>query len=273
MMEVQDSFRLACPHCGQHLEVDSDMAGMVVECPACGQSLIVPPDEAEQNETANTSESRSRFVQRDLASAGTDSTPQPKPVIKVVRKTRGRRMDKFKNHAKGVGIGLAVLLFFVGVGVLMEFQSEGESVPDRPDNAAAVYATKKAVEASLKCLENYLETQTDRRLQALSSSLETCPADFIEAVRNFLASWSKTSDDMISEKERNDATAATIILSLLAGAASDNAWDGMSRGAQIGGAIEGEVQQRAQSRLEQEIKSRYVDVIDVARKYGVEVND
>ena len=152
---------------------------------------------------------------------------------------------------------------------MIEYAS-GESGSGNEANAEADTVTK-AVHEAVRRLENYLEAQTDIRRQALSQSLERCPQDFSQAVIDLLVSLSKSSDDMISEKERNDATAATIILSLLAGAASDNAWDGMSRGAQIGGAIEGEVQQRAQKRLEQEIRHRYANLVDIAGKYGVDL--
>lgn len=38
----QKSFTFACPHCGQHLEAESDMIGVSLDCPACGQNLEVP---------------------------------------------------------------------------------------------------------------------------------------------------------------------------------------------------------------------------------------
>ena len=31
-----------CPHCGQSLECDQDMAGEVVDCPACQRDLTIP---------------------------------------------------------------------------------------------------------------------------------------------------------------------------------------------------------------------------------------
>lgn len=41
-MENQAEFTFACPHCGQHLEAESDMVGMKLECPSCGKPLVVP---------------------------------------------------------------------------------------------------------------------------------------------------------------------------------------------------------------------------------------
>ena len=270
-MEEQNGIRLACPYCGQHLNADADMAGMVVECPACGQSLIVPSDEAEQSEAADTPECRRQSVYGNSDEAGARKPCGTRPVIKVVRKKRERCIDKFKNQAKAAGIGLAVLLF-VGAGVLMEFHGEEAGVANETGMASETSATTKAVEASLKCLASYIETPTEKRYQALSGSLETCPSDFKEAVRNFLAAMSKSRDDMISEKERDEALAATVVLGLLAGAVSDSSGEAFSSGMQIGNLVNGEVQRKAQSRLEQEIKSRFADVVDVARKYGVDLD-
>ncbi len=129
------------------------------------------------------------------------------------------------------------------------------------------------IKEALQCLANYCETPTERRLQALSQSLESCPQDFQDAVKDLFISLNKTYEDMISKQEQEDAMAGTIFLGLLAGAVSNNPGDAMSAGFQIGNAIQGEMQQKSQKRLEQEIEHKLADLIDIARKYGVDLND
>jgi DNA-directed RNA polymerase subunit RPC12/RpoP len=34
--------KFSCPHCGAHLEVDEQAAGMTVDCPHCNRSLVIP---------------------------------------------------------------------------------------------------------------------------------------------------------------------------------------------------------------------------------------
>lgn len=38
--DVNNTFN--CPHCGQHLAAEPDMAGMTIDCPVCGKPIIVP---------------------------------------------------------------------------------------------------------------------------------------------------------------------------------------------------------------------------------------
>lgn len=36
--------KISCRHCGQHLEFDDDMAGMVIDCPSCGVEVRAPEE-------------------------------------------------------------------------------------------------------------------------------------------------------------------------------------------------------------------------------------
>jgi len=36
-------FKFSCPHCAQHIQVDSQWQGRELKCPACQERLIVPP--------------------------------------------------------------------------------------------------------------------------------------------------------------------------------------------------------------------------------------
>lgn len=245
-MTEEETFKFACPHCGRHLRADGDMAGMCVDCPACGQALIVP-------------------VGRSGASCRRTA-----PVVKVIRRREGI-LGKCKRHMKAVATGLVVLFLFVGAGVVMEHATDA-SVFGNGADAEAEFA-KKAVTDAIQCLGNYLDARTEVRLNALSQSLERCPKDFQEAVNDFLITLRKTPDDMISAREREDAQTAGAFLGLLAGAASDNPGDALTSGLLIGGAIHGEMQQKAQLRLQQELKYKLANLIDIARKYGADSND
>ncbi len=42
MDDNTQEYEFNCPHCGQPLAAEQDMAGMELECPACGKPLVVP---------------------------------------------------------------------------------------------------------------------------------------------------------------------------------------------------------------------------------------
>ncbi len=51
---VNPGISFSCPHCGQHLSADYDMAGLSLACPTCGQSLVVPSLRKEASTTRLT---------------------------------------------------------------------------------------------------------------------------------------------------------------------------------------------------------------------------
>ena len=185
-------------------------------------------------------------------------------------------------NSKFIIFGIAVLLAFcLAVPFLLPFSDDSNAV--NPAINAAVSKNSRTnttsenhaekIKEAVQALGKYIETPTDRRLQAVSESLEHCPQDFREAVKDLLISLNKTCNDMISEQERKDAEVGGLVLGLLAGAISDNPRDAMSSGFQIGSAIHSEMQQKAQKRLEQERKYKLTNLIDIAQKYGVDLND
>lgn len=196
--------------------------------------------------------------------------------IKTVALWQSGKKDKF--IISGIAVLLAISL---AVPFLLPFSDDSNAV--NPAINAAVPKNSRTnttsenraekIKEAVQALRNYIETPTDRRLQAVSESLEHCPQDFSEAVKDLLISLNKTCNDMISEQERKDAEDGGLVLSFLFGALSDNPRDAMSSGFQIGHAIHSEMQQKAQKRLEQEIKYKLTDLIDIAQKYGVDLND
>jgi DNA-directed RNA polymerase subunit RPC12/RpoP len=42
MNDNTEEYEFNCPHCGQHLAAEPDMAGMELECPSCGKPVKVP---------------------------------------------------------------------------------------------------------------------------------------------------------------------------------------------------------------------------------------
>jgi len=49
----------ACPHCGQNVDADEDMAGTTTECPSCARQLTVPPLAKRRGETDTESPAKS----------------------------------------------------------------------------------------------------------------------------------------------------------------------------------------------------------------------
>ena len=79
-------------------------------------------------------------------------------------------------------------------------------------------------------------------------------------------SYSKSVDDKISDKERDEALKGSLVVGLLFGAISDSAETG-SRASQI---VWNEMQSKARSRLKNEIESKRNRFLNVAQKYGVD---
>ena len=193
-----NSFNFACPWCGQRFEVEYDMAGMAFDCPTCGKPFKVPridnipPKGCVSHNNAKPNQPPSEFQQPTVNSG--------------------------KKRLKVFGIGFAVLLVLVGIGVV-----------------TVISRKHAAVTTSIECLLNCVEIPTERRLGVLSKSLESCPGDFSDAVRDFLISVSRTSDDMISDREREDMIKGKIALGLIFGAVNQNdPQSGVTAGLQLG---------------------------------------
>ncbi len=272
-MAIENTFKFPCPHCGQHLDAEYDMVGLEFDCPACGQPLTVP-------EVGNSSpnEGGDIFAEEHLhpsapPSEETEPTSLSTPKITVIRK-RERFIDRIKKRMKAVGIGVAVLLLFVGVGVIKECLDETETATATKGKAKVEGGAKaKAVMTSLECLLNYVEMPNERRLGVLSRSLEFCPKDFMDAVKEFLVSVSRTSDDMISDREREDMIKGKIALGLIFGAVNKNdPQSGVAAGLQLGDLISAKTQESANQRLKQDIESKLNHLLDVAERYGVDPN-
>ena len=119
-----ETYKFACPHCGQHLEAEPDWAGMECECPGCGKALTVPqpaggrlsPAAAEQDATPDTAHEDTRPPASPAPPVITvvqDKAAQP-PIITVVKHRDGffARNRKWLIPVAG---GAAALLLIVGL--------------------------------------------------------------------------------------------------------------------------------------------------------------
>ena len=79
--------RFNCPRCGQHLTVEKQGAGMLVNCPSCNEQIKIPPDTAPQ------------------ANVSISTTPQTPPPIR-------RRPSNVERNAIVGCCFLSLLLFF-----------------------------------------------------------------------------------------------------------------------------------------------------------------
>lgn len=53
--------KFSCPHCGQHLAVESDMAGLEFDCPSCGKKVIVPRSKVKEEVSVPNNPSATQF--------------------------------------------------------------------------------------------------------------------------------------------------------------------------------------------------------------------
>ena len=115
-MTEENCIKFACPNCGQHIEADSDMVGMDLDCPVCGHPFRVPRNWEMSREECNSYEKCEQNRLPDLNDEP-ETVHSAHPTITIVRK-RKHFFDRCKSKVKTVGIGIAVLLLFVSVGVL-----------------------------------------------------------------------------------------------------------------------------------------------------------
>lgn len=52
MSDPTDETKIACPHCGQHILIESSMLGTELQCPACNQSFTAPEADTDESETS-----------------------------------------------------------------------------------------------------------------------------------------------------------------------------------------------------------------------------
>ncbi len=272
-MVEENGFTFACPWCGQRFEVEYDMIGMTFDCPSCDKPFKVP----EIGKPREKGVLRESGKLNQLSCQATQTMINPvrpnSPTITVIRK-RERLIDRLKKRVKAIGIGATVLVLFVGVGVIKESLDEVASTATEKSRTKTIGEAKvKVVMTSIECLLNYVEMPNDRRLRALSTSLEDCPEDFKDAVKEFLISAARTSDDMISAKEREDMIKGKLALGLIFGAANQNdPQSGVMAGLQLGDLINAETKEKANRRLKQEVESKLNHLLDVVQKYGVDPN-
>ena len=280
-MAIENTFKFPCPHCGQHLDAEYDMVGLEVDCPACGQPLTVP-------EVGNSSlnEGGDLFAEEHLhpsdpPSEETEPTPLSTPKITVIRK-RERRIDRIKKRMKTVGIGVAVLLLFAGVGVIKECSDEIETATATKEKSkVAGGANVRAVMTSIECLLNYVEMPNERRSGVLSRSLESCPKDFQDAVIKYLDSTRKTIDDIMAtnEEDLEEEVKRELYRTIRPGSPVDV--DPRLAGLKNLAVVEAltNVRRRRESRIESEksrlkaeIENAVKHIIDVVEKYGIDPN-
>ena len=112
------TFKFACPHCGQHLEAEPDWVGMEVECPTCGKVITVPhPPTVATLGTERFAPNISAKPQPEIQTRFTSEEGDlpPTPVISVVEKGKGVSGRK-RAWLVPVAIGATVLLI---VGLLV----------------------------------------------------------------------------------------------------------------------------------------------------------
>lgn len=202
------------------------------------------------------------------------------PLITVVKK-REKFLDRWRNRLRAVGIGIGVLFLFVGLGVIREIVSnqqqcdsdDGVQTMPISETRSGNRNVRGSVASAVDCLLSYLKLPTERRLRTLSESLGKCPNDFQDAVREYLVSIAKTSEDMIPAREREEMIKGKAVLGLLFGAVNSNdPQGGVAAGLQMGDLICAEVEQKAKMRLRHEIESKINCLVEVAQKYGIDGN-
>lgn len=275
MVESQ-GFKFSCPRCGQRLEAELDMVGITIGCPGCGQPLKVP---------SLSSECQADVVSDAKAEVET-TTDDGGPKIAVLKR-RESFTGRWKKRLKAIGIGIALLCLFAGVGIMVQITTDDgdatETVGGRNENPGGRKETSrpfasanKKVLSSVECLLDFMKLPNERRLRVLVDSLQGGPDDFKDAVSEYLVSFSKNPEDFISSKEKEDAVTGTVgaavLLGILGAACTGDSQGGVNAGLQLGDMEYAKLQEKARSRLREEIEKKRNRLIEVAQTYGIDSN-
>lgn len=274
MVESQ-GFKFSCPRCGQRLESEPDMVGITIDCPGCGQSLEVPP---------SSSKCQADVVSDAKAEVATTDDGMPKI---VVLKRRESFTGRWKKRLNAIGIGIALLCLFAGVGIIAQITKDDgnatEAVGERNENSGgrkevsrpSASANKKVL-ASVECLLDFMKLPNERRLRVLVDSMRDGPDDFKDAVSEYLVSFAKNPEDFISSKEQEDAVTETVgaavLLGILGAACTGDSQGGVNAGLQLGDIEYAKLQEKARCRLQEEIEKKRNRLIEVAQTYGIDSN-
>ncbi len=96
MSASTEEIKIACPHCGQHILVETSMLGTELECPTCNKSFTMKEADAKGTEARAPSSSEHKFPEDELSptpepanesvidsSAGQSSSPDKSPEWKT----------------------------------------------------------------------------------------------------------------------------------------------------------------------------------------------
>jgi DNA-directed RNA polymerase subunit RPC12/RpoP len=124
-----DNFKFACPHCGQHLEAEPDMAGTMVECPNCGKTITVSahgsggggrdddlPSSRDGDDAVATASVAVPAIQT-IVKGETEASPPPLITVVKGRESFFTRNRKWLIPVAG---GAAALLLVVGLVVVKQ---------------------------------------------------------------------------------------------------------------------------------------------------------
>ena len=171
-MDNQAQFTFACPHCGQQLEAEQDMAGMELECPSCGKPLQVPSASPEakseppklravpQTEEA-TSTTRS-FADQAKTFAGSAATSVGNAASPILHRLKTKWNTLDNTQRKGMTIMIASI---AAVFVLLScFTRACSSIRAKRREREAIRAAKASVERlAFEEAERRKEKQEERR--------------------------------------------------------------------------------------------------------------
>ncbi len=135
---MPEGYKFACPHCGQHLEAEPDMAGLEVECPRCGRALTVPPCPMPVPVVLPPSIDSDGIPTQppviQIVSSGKNKTADTSPVITVVK---GESTFFLRNKRWLVPVACVVALLAVVGAVVMLKSHSRKRRPGRSDSYAA----------------------------------------------------------------------------------------------------------------------------------------
>lgn len=215
-MENED-FKIACPHCGQHLAFDPSMFDQSFECPSCGKPVRTPPKPepppADATGTPDPDDpSDPKPAESMDAPESSPDSGQPAVVIETVR--RGDGGERRRRRLRTIGVAAGVVVAVLGLSLCIRSCRKKPSKPS-PSRPAAERTTPPSGGGGREFIRNHIRENGNCRVVSLTKrggdvvvcdrndwAAQRCPRDMTDALRQAADEYEKIVDVTITEGGR-----------------------------------------------------------------------
>ena len=167
------TFKFACPHCGQHLEAESDWVGMECECPECGKAITVPEPPITTSVAESVAPSIPTAQQPAIQTIEKTEEPPPPPLIITVVKSREGFFSRNRKWLIPVAGGAAALLLIAGLMVVKhksgKRRTTRRTTPSSASGRPSYYAPSSGSRGGVReFVRNHIEKNGNCRIVSIT---------------------------------------------------------------------------------------------------------